>query len=202
MTIYNPTGTIAAALAFSASLRKAPRVLSASALTSTKVRLTFDGGMTKDNLLTDPSNYLFTVGSGADLLATAVVAEDETNPTYVDITTNEHTDGAVYTAEVNPLAGGPTGRFGMNVADGDNSAAFAGVGIPPTVASVEAVSANLVNVVFSEDMADNADIRDASNYSFSGGLSVISVLDVSGDTVQLVTSDQTPGTLYNLTITV
>jgi hypothetical protein len=120
----------------------------------------------------------------------------------VDIDLTEMTQGGSYRVTVNTGSGSPTDRYGFTVNLVGCFADFAGVGTAPTVVSVAAVGRNRVDVKFSEPMLDDGgDIRDPGRYTFDGGLSVISVLDVVGDTVKLVTSDQTAGQLYNLTIT-
>ena len=108
------------------------------------------------------------------------------------------TDGANYEVSVSTIA--PT-DLSFNTMDGAaNTQPFVGVGEAPVIASVVGVSRNRADVVFSETMKDNADIREASRYTWDNGLQTLDVLDVAGDTVQLVTSDQTPGVLYTLTV--
>ncbi len=203
MPTHNLSGTLNISLAFSGIIRAAPRVESVEAITSTKVRIRFNVGMRDDNLLRNPFNYLFEPSAGGATVYTKNITPGPgLNPKYIDAETTEHTDGINYNAQVNYLEGGPTNRFGINVAAGDSSALYAGIGINPKVARVVAVSQNRVDVIFTERMLDNSDIRNIGNYSFTGGLSVVSVLDVVDDTVQLVTTDQTPGAVYELTIAV
>lgn len=175
-------------------------VASAVALTSRLVRVTFGQNMAKNNLLTDPNNYMITEGlNAAPVYVQSVRSDPDATPEYVDLITSEMTNGADYTAEVNPGDGGPVDTEGDNIGE-LNSAAFVGKGDAPTITQVQAIGTNRVDVKFSESMLGNADIRDASRYSFNNGLTVLEVLQVSGDTVKLLTSDQTPGTLYTLTI--
>jgi hypothetical protein len=83
---------------------------------------------------------------------------------------------------------------------GAYTASFTGDGDTPTVKLLIPQGANRVDVVFNEPMEDNTDIRNPAKYSFDNGLTVVSVLEFDNDTVKLATSDQTPGTLYTLTI--
>jgi hypothetical protein len=177
------------------------KVLSAVALSSVKVRITFDRPMLDDSALRNPSNYTLhpTAGSAVPIYYTTVEPESVAEPTYVDISTSEMTDGLPYEAIV--FASGPTDPEGTTVDPANNTVAFTGIGIDPEVLRVEAVGVNRADVIFTEAMDDNAAIRDISHYAFDGGLSALSVLDVDGDTVKLVTSNQTPGVLYTLTIT-
>jgi hypothetical protein len=89
--------------------------------------------------------------------------------------------------------------FGVQIGI-NNFATFEGIGERPTIKRIESTSINGANIIFSEPMLDNDYIRNSEKYVFDGGLTVLSVSDVDVDTVKLVTSDQTPGTIYNLTI--
>lgn len=175
---------------------------SVEVLSSTSIRLHFNEDMIKDSALLSPSNYALTpiTPGAAPLFFTSVEAPEGDNfPDYVDIAVSEMTDGASYQAEVS--TSGPTDKDSNFVDPLHNTANFTGEGDPPTVSSVVPISTNRVDVVFNEPMKDNTDIRDPSNYSWDNGLTTLSVLDVVDETVQLVTGDQTPGTLYTLTIT-
>jgi hypothetical protein len=183
------------------TLRKAPRVVAATAIAPGVVRVTFDTPMSRDSRLTNIANYSIATPAGAaPLFVSAVTPQDVANPTWVELATNEHTNLTTYTVEVESGAGGPRDAYGYVVSAAGDSATFAGAGVAPEIASVAAVGLNRVDVQFTEPMHDNAAIRDPSRYTFDGGLTVLSVLDVVGDTVKLVTSDQTPGQLYTLTI--
>ncbi|MGW8177440.1 MAG: hypothetical protein ACWGQW_01370 [bacterium] len=221
MATYDLEGTlqIAVSLAASASLRisaagvvpsvflaegniiAAPRVASAVTRSHIKIRVTFDQPMTNDSRLTSPSNYKLTPATdGVPLFVQSVTPEAVTNPTYVDLVTNEMTDGQGYTVQVTSGAPGPVSRLGIAMNALGAVGSFVGSGELPTVLRVEAVGLNRADVVFSEPMLDNAAIRNPAKYVFSGGLLVLGVLDVDVDTVKLITSDQTPGAFYNLTI--
>lgn len=176
-----------------------PSLISATVIAANTIRLTFDEGMRRDSILASPSSYMFTaITAGATPLyfEEVTVPASPANPTYVDIVVSEMTDGASY--EVAVL--GPTDPA-LNPMSGSNSAGFTGVGQTPTIDSVIAISANRVNVVFNEAMRPNADIIDPTRYTWTNGLETLSVLEVTADgVVKLVTTDQIPGVLYDLTV--
>lgn len=178
-----------------------PQLASVERVSSTRLRLHFNEELIKNAALLNPANYALTpiTPGAAPLFFTTITPPDGDNfPAYVDIICSEMTDGASYEATVS--TSGPTDRALNTIDPGAATVGFTGLGTPPAVANVIAISANRVDVVFDETMKDNADIRDPSNYAWDNGLSTLSVLDVVGDTVQLVTSDQTEGQLYTLTI--
>lgn len=176
------------------------KVVSAQSVTSALIRIQFDKPMTNNPTLVLPSNYMVTTteDDAATPLVLDVQPENVEHPTFIDLTITETTNTAEYLAEVNPL--GPIDWNGAHVDPGANTSSFIGLGTKPSVESVVAVGENRIDVVFSEPMKNNPAIWDASKYTFDNGLQVISVLNVDSDTVQLVTSDQTPGTLYQLTV--
>lgn len=174
----------------------------ATAINSNKIRIEFDRGMLNDDRLVDYLNYTITpTGGGIPLYYTELEPENRAEPTFVDIITSEMTDGEGYRVEIEASEDGPVDTEGIFVDPASNTESFTGIGTKPTIASVVAISENRADVIFSEPMEDNRGLRDASNYSFDKGLSVISVLEVDVDTVKLVTSDQIEGELYTLTIT-
>lgn len=171
-----------------------------TAISSTKVRVFFDRGMTKNTELTSKNNYIIETTAECSVVPTilSVTAESVLYPTYIDIITSEHTNNVLYNIEANPLT-----IIDLNEDKIDpinNNYDYYGIGVEPYVLSVKPISVNRVDVIFSENMFDNKNIRDASNYSFDNGLIVLNVLDLDGDTIKLVTSDQTPGVLYTLTV--
>lgn len=176
------------------------KVASAEAISTSKIRITFDRGMKNDAALKAVGNYLITPQSpgAASLYLSGVTPENKPQPTFVEIETSEMTNGAVYLAEVSPI--GPTDPEGVPVDAGNNSDSLAGIGDSPTVKQVIPISKNRVDVIFTENMKDNLDIRDPDNYEFDNGLLVLQVLDMEADTVKLVTSDQQEGLLYTLEV--
>lgn len=177
-------------------------VASAVALSSTKIRVTFDTQMLDDSALVDLDNYTITpTGLGVSIYKISMEAETVTYPYYVDITVSEMTNGQNYEVEVETGITGPTDRYGGHVDALKYSETFSGVGIDPEIKYIEALSSTSVKVVFTEAMEDNTQIRDVTNYSFDNGLSVLEVTSVLTDSVFLKTSEQTSGLLYTLTIT-
>lgn len=201
--VYNVDARLGLAAAIRGPVRASPRVASAVTLSPGLVRVTFDQQMAVTSGLTRLASYaLAPTGGGAPIFVSSVTPQSGvTYPTYVDIRTTEQTTGASYGVTVASGAAGPQSRYAMSMNTVGLVAFFVGAGIAPTIASVAAVGQNRVDIRFDEPMLDNAALRDVSRYTFDGGLSVVSILEVVSDTVRLVTSDQTPGQLYTLTIT-
>lgn len=178
----------------------APQVQSATAVTSVKIRVVFDSEMLKDAQLTNKSNY--TLGpltpGAAPLYVNSITTENVTYPTFVELDCSEMTDGASYKVTVANVKD----KNGIDIDPANDDANFTGLGTAPAVDRVVAIGTNRADVIFTEAMADNADLRNPAKYGFDQGLSILSVLDVVGDTVKLVTTDQDANKLYNLTITV
>lgn len=184
-----------------------PSVVSAMALSSQKVRVTFDEIM--DALsggLTDTANYTITPttpGAGP-VFVNAVVAVGA-NPVAVDLTTSEQKEGASYDVQVDST--GPVRDAANNPVDSaSDTAVLTGVGVKPTLLKVEAVGRTRVDLQFSEPMRDNPDIRTPGNYVWTPvppavGITTIAVLAIEEDIVKLVTDEQTPGEQYDLEIT-
>jgi hypothetical protein len=177
------------------------KVVSAVPITANKIRVTFDNRMKKDAALLATYNYSVvpTTPGAAQVTVNEIQPENATNPLWVDLLTSEMTDGASYEASVS--ATGPTDKDGTPIDPNNNTVAFTGVGDAPEVYRVVPQSENRVDVIFNEAMKDNADILDHTRYVWDNGLTTLSVLEVEGDTVKLVTSNQTENVLYTLTIT-
>jgi len=167
------------------------------------LRVLFDRPMKLDDELLASYNYTTVVNTpgAAPIVVNTVTPEEEaSNPEYVDLGVSEMTIGASYTCSVS-TTDGPVDVDDTPIDPANNSDTFAGVGEYPEVLQLISQSSNRIDVVFTEAMKDNADIRNASKYAFDNGLLVLNVLDVDGDTVKLVTSDQSPGIAYTLTLT-
>jgi hypothetical protein len=183
-----------------------PQVSSALAVNSTKVRITFSEPMDRngDELLS-PANYSIAPTAGAAAVFVTSVVATEINPTEVELITSEMAEGGAYEVTVSD-AGGIRDAAKNPLDSGFTTAAFTGKGAAPEVLRIVPISSTRVDVVFNEPMRDNADIRDPANYVWDptlpagDGIETISVLDFDTDTVQLVTSPQTEGVLYTLTI--
>lgn len=171
----------------------------ARALTATRVRIDFEYPVLINDALTRPSSYRFDNLSAASVeivpLSVSLPA-GQTNPLYVEVETTEHTNGATYEVALTAGIMGAAGEIGSPV-----PVSFTGIGIPPTLQLVLAVSAIEVQVYFSEAIANEADANDPRNYTWDGGLHTVAVRSVVGNIVTLQTSPQTPGELYHLTVT-
>jgi hypothetical protein len=178
------------------------RISAARALRSTRVRLDFNTQLSLAGsagvAAADPDSYAFsplTPGAVAIFAQAVDFPPGQTQPAFIEVDVNEMTDGANYSvAIVGALKN--VGGYGPSSA----SHPLLGKGESPTILYIRALSKNQIQVQFTEQMADNAALRNPSSYEFSGGLVVNSVLAVEGSRVTLGTSDQTPGTLYTLTV--
>lgn len=149
-----------------------------------------------DSWATSLSAYAIepTPGASPVYYSSATISTDGLS---VEIDITETLNNAAYDFVVSNLV---RDHYGNTIDPAFNSGVFFGVGIEPTVIRAVAISQNRLDVVFSEKMADNVEIRNASRYTVDNGLTVLEVLEVDGDTVKLVTTDQIPQTLYTLTI--
>jgi hypothetical protein len=167
-----------------------------------RVRFNFSEPMQRIGSLSALTSYTFnTLTAGAaEVFVSSVVppSSPPASPSYVDVFCSEMTIGANYEAEVSIT--GPVDLANNTMDPANRILAFVGVGINPTIERIRAVSQNRVDVEFSENMLNNADAFDETRYTWDNGLQTISVLNVSENIVKLVTSDQDPNTLYNLTI--
>lgn len=195
-------GTIRAKISLRGALLRQPQVASAVALSGKRVRLTFDAKMLPDSRLKNINNYKIVpvFAGGADVFIKAVILPIMSFPTFVDLDVSEMTDKSLYSAQINTGFNAPVDQFGLGINVSKNSATFLGAGNPPTVLYVAATGPNRVDVKFSKPMLDEEQIRNPDNYQWDAGLVTIAVLGVISDTVQIVTSNQSPGQLYNLTI--
>lgn len=177
-----------------------PTLLSIVPITATKLRFNFSEAMLKNAALSAVSNYLLmpVTPGAAPLFFDRVEVPALDFPTFVDIPCSEMTNGSNYQGGV--VSPSMTDKANNPVNPSFSTVSFTGLGQAPTIKEVRAISQNRVDVVFTEPMDDNADIRNPAKYTWSNGLATLSVLDVLGDTVSLVTSDQTPNALYDLSV--
>jgi len=134
----------------------------------------------------------------AELFYSQIVPERVIYPRWVDIIldTEMTTDGEYQCTIATP--DGPCSTQGDPIEN--ESADFSGEGVAPNVQAVKAIATTIVDVIFTERMKNNDAIKDPNNYEFDKGLVVLGVMGVNGDTVRLITSAQTPGELYTLTV--
>lgn len=174
------------------------RVKKITPITPTKLRVEFGGKTVINSALVNPNNYVIsTVTPGAANVVVNFVELPfgQSNPSYVELETSEHTDNNKYNLALSENIIGYETDFSKPY-----NVNYIGLGESPTVSLVLATAKDQVYVYFSENMKDNSSIRDTDNYIWDGGLQTIEVENVLGNIVVLKTSDQSEGTLYNLTI--
>jgi len=134
--------------------------------------------------------------SGASL---SCMCRKRINARTVSLEISETTAGAGYVVAADGVRDAAKNEIDPANADAN----FVGAGDSPRVAMVRAIGPNRVDVIFSEEMLDNDEIRDPSRYSFTGGLTVLSATPDPSDArvVALVTTPWIPNTEYTLTIT-
>lgn len=172
-----------------------PSFMSIERISSRRLRAHFSEPMRDSGDLRSAQSYsILPVGSGAPVFVGDVQPEHVDAPTYVDIDITEQTNSASYT-----LGGGIITDIAGNVVT-TSTVAFTGIGVGPKVAHVQAISANRVDVHLDEAIQVSADALNPAKYTWSGGLTTVAVLGVFGSVVSLVTSDQTAGAVYTLTV--
>lgn len=77
---------------------------------------------------------------------------------------------------------------------------FSGMGVFPKVKVAIATTAIDVVITFTEPVAGDTLVLNPNTFTFNNGLTVIDVEEIGPDFIHLRTSEQTPGTLYQLTI--
>jgi hypothetical protein len=170
-----------------------PQVLSASPTSTTKVRVVFNEPMRNDASLTTAANYTFNNG----LAAQSALRVDSTT---IDITTNAIVGGTLYTLTVSTAGGGPKDLAGNTVAAGSNTAQFTGIGQNPQVQSASAIDSNTVDIVFSEEMQNNAALIDLNKYTFNNGLISNGVTRINATKVRVATTEMKDGQSYTVTV--
>ena len=176
------------------------KVLSAAMSRVGEVKIEFNRKMRKNTLLVDPYYYALTpITPGAVTpYINSISTPDVINPSYVTLDVSGMTNGATYKATVAKY--GPSDIDGLYIDELFNNQDFSAIGEIPTIKQITAISETIIDVKFTKNMKYNPAIRDVSKYTANGGLSIISILEVSEDTVKLVTSEQSPGVLYTLSI--
>ncbi|MBI5095461.1 MAG: VCBS repeat-containing protein [Candidatus Hydrogenedentes bacterium] len=169
----------------------APQVASATATSSTSVRVVFNEGMLNNAALTAAGNYVFNNGLSASSVT-------RVNATTVDVTTGEMKQDQSYTVTVSTA--GPADLAGNLMSVSANTGVFTGIGVRPQVAFASATDSTKVNVVFSESMLNNAALTVAGNYTFTGGLTATSVSVVNSTTVEVTVNEMTNGVSYTVTV--
>lgn len=148
------------------------------------VRVTFSAGQSVTSQLTDPASYILAqVAPANGVLPTisAVTPEAGGSPTYVDLTTTEHTNGQAYSVTVSGIPGLA------------GSAQYTGIGTAPTVASAEVLAPDLVRVHFSEAMTPDAALLSVNSY---GLIPLDGATDVSPPFVISITPENETNPTY------
>lgn len=117
----------------------APTVQSATAPTSTTVRVTFNESMLNNTALRTASNYTFS-GGGAALTASAVTV---VSGTVVDLTVNQMTKNSSYTVTVSTNVSDLSGNA---LSSGARTASFTGAATAVTATLATTVSASVTKV--------------------------------------------------------
>jgi hypothetical protein len=157
-------------------------------------------------------NYTLTPDIGAATLVVSVVTpEGVSNPTYVDLSVNEMTDGASYTCAVGD-AGGAILDVAGNALDAGapaNTKTFAGNGTLPGVASATVIGGTIIRIVFDEPMRKDAQLGLPANYLFTpvtaGAAQLyfdsVRVPDVDAPIyVEIEVSEMTDAATYDVTV--
>lgn len=174
------------------------KIASVSALSKTRVRITFEAPALINAALTSPTSYHFdnvSPGSVGVVPLSVILPVGQVNPIYVDVELTEHTNGKTYEVGLGSNIRGAMGEIGHPV-----PVTYVGIGVEPTLQVVIGTSATEAEVHFSESVADNASANDPSKYTWTGGISTIAVRSVNGNVVTLQTTAQVPGELYTLTV--
>lgn len=184
-----------------------PRVISATPSSPTVVRVAFDDEMANNSQLVSKANYQFQpTGGGAVVDVLAVIPEATTYPTYVDVTTTEHTDNEGYTVIVSNV----TDRYLNAIDPAHDDASYTGQGTLPQLSSAEVRTSTKLRVHFSEEMMLNSALTTPGNYSLTPitpGAAPLFISDIetpAGDNypdyVDLIISEMTDGATYELVV--
>lgn len=180
-------------------LGRLPRVAGIELLSETRLRIRFDERMRDDGALRSAQSYAIapTTGGAPVFVGAAVPETVNGEIRSVVIAMTEQTNGGAYAITV---SGDVVDYIGNSVDPSFSTVAFTGRGVAPAVMRIDGLSANRLDVFFTEPIRRNPFSLATSTYTFNNGLSVLGVLAVDGNKVSLVTSPQTPGTTYTLSI--
>ncbi len=184
----------------SASEMGGPRVLSAIALSTVLVGVTFDQRMlsvTAVNLddALNPGNYSFAAQGGAYGIAAVSVVNSGDGRTFW-VTVSEMTAGGSYKV----TAANAKGLYShLQVDVLYDEASFFGLGASPVVSVVAAQDEFTVRVTFDEAMRNDAALTTPANYVFTGGLVATSVLRVDATNVDVTVNEMLQSASYAMT---
>lgn len=197
-SVRKPTDALVVTDVLTAQKIKSLTIVNARALTSTKVRIDFSAPTLINDALRDPSSYNFqNISPGSiDVIPLLVtLPAGQANPTFVELDVTEHTNGATYRVSLSSNLSGVAGEVSNLV-----PFSYTGLGVRPTIALVLATSPTVVEVHFSEPIANNAAANEIGNYAWDKGLQTLAVKSVVGSVVTLQTTPQVAGELYTLSV--
>jgi len=170
-----------------------PQVSSAAAVDASTVEVTFDSDM-DDTGLTTPGNYIF---AGPVLITASVVTKIGPTHVHVTITGEMRTGTANYTVTVSNVRD----TYYNTIDPAHDDAIFDGLGVAPEVSGAEATSWDIVNVQFSEELADNGAAENPLAYNITGASVVViggATFGVGNDNVNLEVSEMLAGGEYTV----
>jgi hypothetical protein len=156
-----------------------------------RVEITFSNNISLNGIALSASNYLFNSIIGANSTAVSVSSLGNVLTVYI----TKQTNGETYNISL-PIIG--INDVFSNAYSGPYLISYVAVAVGAGLASVSTNDCELVNVLFTE-WVNPIDALDIANYSIPG-LTICSAIKITDLNYHLVTSEQTAGTLYTLTI--
>lgn len=175
-----------------------PRLLSATAISSTELYVTYNQSMAEDVL--DSNNYLLTSQTGVIPNITTIVFYPSGQTLAVKITLDsELTNDAIYTL----TASNVHSAAGVLIDPNYDSDDFPGIGEPPFLVGAAAVNGTTIELLFSEEMMVDGYLTEAQYYQFSPNTFSIQSVDVSLNPLIVLTiylGEMIEGELYTVTV--
>lgn len=187
-----------------------PEVASVVATGDTTIRVTFTEGMTDNAALNASDNYVLSPVSGGavPLVIAQVQPEVATNPTYVDLTVNEMTDGATYRLAMSGTLLDAVGNL-LDTGAPANTVDFTGSGTLPDVTTAVVLAGNIIRINFSEGMRRDSKLGNTANYLFTpvtAGAAQLFFSEVlvpnlaAPSFVEIEVTEMTDGATYDVTV--
>ncbi len=179
-----------------ATVTKGPSLQTATT-TSQQVQLVFDQNVALTGVATAASSWTMTPSTGSTGVPVTVTGVSVSSKT-VTLTTTVQTGGQRYTLVIPASVISAVNGLPMTTA---STQVLVGSGTTTPILAVTAVDAETLIVVFSRvvQATGSNGALNASNWSLSPSIAVLSVTQVSPTTFQLKTAQQSTGTLYTLT---
>lgn len=170
-----------------------PSIVSATATSSSSVVVVFDEPMRDNAALVLPGNY--NIGGYASVVVSGVTKNSSTQVTLIVEKTMK--TGETYNLTVSNVQD----EAWNPIAAPGNVEPFIGVGDHPQLLSnAIPVDAWHVRIQFTKDVV-GLEATDPDNYDINGGgLSIVSIVQETGDTFLITTAQQTTGLLYAITV--